>query len=71
MATVTVTITPIELAEVLDVAPIFVRNILRAEYEDDAPGKGGRWEIDEEMAAKVAEVVQDWRQQRIDWLFTA
>jgi hypothetical protein len=63
-------ISPIQLAEILDCPPHWVRDILRANYWDDAPGKGGRWRIDHEMALKVAGVVASWRANTIDHVFS-
>jgi hypothetical protein len=64
-------ISPAELAEILGCPPYWVRGILRANFWEQAPGKGGRWEVDHEMATKVAEIVNIWRVDEIDGLLLA
>lgn len=63
-------INPATLAETLDVSPLWVRDLLRANFHEQAPGKGGRWEVTHEMAMLVAALVADWRLQQIDLLFS-
>ena len=45
-------ITPAALAGALDVSEVWVREILRANYWEQAPGKGGRWAITPAMAGR-------------------
>jgi len=64
-------ITPAALAGALDVSEVWVREILRANYWEQAPGKGGRWKITPAMAEKVHGIISEWRLEEIDHLFVS